>query len=105
MEKVYSFIIHELKGAKQIFVCQVFRSGLQGPEQTTTVTATLPITVILYFMIVHFTANSGVLYQHTCNQVIVVLRFYGPVNSMGTYRAWSVYPTTFLLGRLSPLSN
>ena len=33
-----------------------------------------------------------------------VLRFYGPVNSMGSCRARSVYPTTRLLGRLSPLS-
>ena len=33
-----------------------------------------------------------------------VLRFYGPVNSMGSCRARSVYLTTRLLGRLSPLS-
>ena len=34
-----------------------------------------------------------------------VLRFYGPVNSMGSCRARSVYLTTRLLGRLSPLSG
>ena len=34
-----------------------------------------------------------------------VLRFYGPVNPMGSCRAWSVYLTTRLLGRLSPLSG
>ena len=36
---------------------------------------------------------------------LFVLRFYGPVNSMGSCRAWSVYLTTHLLGRLSPLSG
>ena len=34
-----------------------------------------------------------------------VLRFYGPVNPMGSCRARSVYLTTRLLGRLSPLSS
>ena len=33
-----------------------------------------------------------------------VLRFYHPVNPMGSYRVWSVYLTTLLLGRLSALS-
>ena len=36
---------------------------------------------------------------------LFVLRFYGPVNPMGSCRAWSVYLTTRLLGRLSPLSG
>ena len=36
---------------------------------------------------------------------LVVLRFYGPVNPMGSCRARSVYLTTRLLGRLSPLSG
>ena len=34
-----------------------------------------------------------------------MLRFYGPVNPMGSCRARSVYLTTRLLGRLSPLSG
>ena len=34
-----------------------------------------------------------------------VLRFYGPVNPLGSCRAQSVYLTTHLLGRLSPLSG
>ena len=34
-----------------------------------------------------------------------VLRFYGPVNPLGSCRARSVYLTTRLLGRLSPLSG
>ena len=36
---------------------------------------------------------------------LFVLRFYGPVNPMGSYRARSVYLATRLLGRLSPLSG
>ena len=36
---------------------------------------------------------------------VFVLRFYGPVNPMGSCRAQSVYLTTRLLGRLSPLSG
>ena len=36
---------------------------------------------------------------------LFVLRFYGPVNPMGSCRARSVYLTTCLLGRLSPLSS
>ena len=36
---------------------------------------------------------------------LFVLRFYGPVNPMGSCWAWSVYLTTHLLGRLSPLSG
>ena len=40
--------------------------------------------------------------QHMC---LFVLRFYGSVNPMGSCRAQSVYLTTRLLGRLSPLSG
>ena len=36
---------------------------------------------------------------------LFVLRFYGPVNPMGSCRARSVYLTTHLLGRHSPLSG
>ena len=36
---------------------------------------------------------------------LFVLRFYGPVKPMGSCRARSVYLTTHLLGRLSPLSS
>ena len=38
-------------------------------------------------------------------RVLFVLRFYGPVNPMGSCRAQSVSLTTRLLGRLSPLSG
>ena len=36
---------------------------------------------------------------------LFILRFYGPINPMGSCRARSVYLTTRLLGRLSPLSG
>ena len=36
---------------------------------------------------------------------LFVLRFYGPVNPMGSCQVWSVYLITHLLGRLSPLSG
>ena len=36
---------------------------------------------------------------------LFVLRFYGPINPMGSCRARPVYLTTRLLGRLSPLSG
>ena len=36
---------------------------------------------------------------------LFVLMFYGPVNPIGSCRAWSVYLNTPLLGRLSPLSS
>ena len=36
---------------------------------------------------------------------LFVLMFYGPVNPMGSCQARSVYLTTLLLGRLSPLSG
>ena len=39
------------------------------------------------------------------NEILFLLRFYGPVNPMGPCRAWSVYLTTRLLGRLSSLSG
>ena len=36
---------------------------------------------------------------------LFVLRFYGPVNPMGSCRVRSVYLTTRLVGSLSPLSG
>ena len=36
---------------------------------------------------------------------LFVLRFYGPVNPVGSCQARSVYLTTHLLGRLNPLSG
>ena len=53
-------------------------------------------------------ADRAVVCSWTCIRVIdcmFVLRFYGPVNPLGSCRAQSVYLTTRLLGRLSPLSG
>ena len=36
---------------------------------------------------------------------LFVLRFYGPVNPMGSCQAWSVNLSSLLLGRFSPLSG
>ena len=44
-------------------------------------------------------------YLELCFVCLFVLRFYGPVNPTGSCRARSVYLTTRLLGRLSPLSG
>ena len=55
-----------------------------------------------------FLSESIPVVRHTIKPVYVclfVLRFYGPVNPMGSCRARSVYLTTHLLGRLSPLSG
>ena len=50
-----------------------------------------------------FVLDMGILsHQGFC---LFVLRFYGPVNPMGSCRARSVYLTTRLLGRLSPPSG
>ena len=47
-----------------------------------------------------------ILWPSTClMESLFVLRFYGPVNPMGSCRARSVYLTTRLPGRLSPLSG
>ena len=64
------------------------------------------------FMCERLIGNSYITAEYKCNiqlfQVTVslfVLRFYGPVNPIGSCRARSVYLTTCLLGRLSPLSG
>ena len=49
--------------------------------------------------------REEVLYKVWWLICLFVLRFYGPVNPMGSCRARSVYLTTRLLGRLSPLSG
>ena len=46
--------------------------------------------------------NQSILLLLVC---LFVLRFCSPVNPMGSCRARSVYLTTLLLGRLSPLSG
>ena len=44
-------------------------------------------------------------YIHIDIDHLFVLRFYGPVNPVNSCQARSVYLTTLLLGRLSPLSG
>ena len=68
----------------------------------------------LILRLLQYSANEQI---GTCNKTyhlqvrhggyvcLFVLRFYGPVNPMGSCRARSVYLTTRLLGRLSPLSG
>ena len=51
------------------------------------------VVVVLFFLLVVF-------FLFVC---LFVLMFYGLVNPIGSCRAWSVYLTTCLLGRLSPL--
>ena len=57
--------------------------------------------------ICHFVRHFGVrnFMTFTVTFRTFVLRFYGPVNPMGSCRAQSVYLTTRLLGRLSPLGG
>ena len=75
----------------------VLKSGPRKPklEQITLANLSVANLAILYKLV-------GESRLHAC---LFVLRFYGPVNPMGSCRAWSVYLTTHLLGRLSPLSS
>ena len=55
-----------------------------------------------------FFSNLSTVFDNEYAYILVclfVLRFYGPVNPVGSCRARSVYLTTRLLGRLSPLSG
>ena len=45
------------------------------------------------------------MYFYILDTFLFVLRFYGPVNPMGSCRARSVYLNTRLLGKLSPLNG
>ena len=49
--------------------------------------------------------NMNQIYHMVWKICLFVLRFYGPINTMGSCRARSVYLTTCLLGRLSPQSG
>ena len=56
-------------------------------------------------MAASWSCDQDQLYKFYSREAYFVLRFYGPVNPMGSCRARSVYLTTRLLGRLSPLSG
>ena len=60
----------------------------------------LSLTSLKYFLLLTF----FIIWFPECF-CLFVLRFYGPVNPVGSCRARSVYLTTCLLGRLSPLSG
>ena len=73
------------------------------------------LTIVLKFEQFNLTTCLSVRTAHVANRVdpiqtmhsavsVCVLRFYGPVNPMESW-AQSVYLTTHLLGRLSPLSS
>ena len=49
--------------------------------------------------------HQTIMMDQDLKDCLFVLRFYGPVNPMGSCQARSVYLTTLLLGRLSPLSG
>ena len=51
------------------------------------------------------TVKSVIIPYDILLRYLFVLKFYGPVNPMGSCRVRSVYLTTRLLGRLSPLSG
>ena len=51
------------------------------------------------------TGTLTLIHQGSISWFLYVLRFYGQVNPMGSCRVRSVYLTTRLLGRLSPLSG
>ena len=64
--------------------------------------------VLLQNVCILDSADLAVQQAVICEEVSVclfVLRFYGPVNPVGSCRARSVYLTTHLLNRLSPLSS
>ena len=60
---------------------------------------------VLEALFFSFSLPLGVATVFYLTEFMFVLRFYGPVNPMGSCRARSVYLTTRLLGRLSPLSG
>ena len=70
---------------------------LQVDQERTEEDSSVGDALALPFRWARFCSVSLILY--------VVLRFYGPVNPMGSCRARSVYLTTRLLGRLSPPSG
>ena len=114
----------EFSNRKKMIVCaSVFEIMCPGPvRDQNNVPHTAKLLVYIHIMFSHLFANSikmvnwlldynlreqGKLkvsndLQSDC---LFVLRFYGPVNPMGSCRARSVYLTTRLLGRLSPLSG
>ena len=82
-----------------VVLCSGFRSPL-SPWL-----CLITVFMIIYFQLWCFTGEVEDPYVDRTYVCLFVLRFYGPVNPMGSCRARSVYLTTRLLGRLSPLSG
>ena len=64
-----------------------------------------PFPVFSLYLLFNFFYQALLILTSGSASGLFVLRFYGPVNPMGSCRARSVYLTTHLLGRLSPLSG
>ena len=77
--------------------CAVWSESSKGVHDRSYVFGRRGWTIYYCFLAYHCSSMRG-----RC--LLFVLRFYGPVNPMGSCRARSVYLTTRLLGRLSPLS-
>ena len=81
-----------------------------SPKQISTISMHIPSLVTIYWHLLKLPSkneNTDVWQADNCQKLLIlfVLRFYGPVNPIGSCRARSVYLTTHLLGRLSPLSG
>ena len=69
------------------------------------------LSITLFFFLLNIAehenlaANNFEAFIFIRRECLFVLRFYGPVNPVGSCQARSVYLTTRLLGRLSPLSG
>ena len=63
------------------------------------------VPILLHAEIFNKCSMSGKPVRYWLDARVYTVGFYGPVNPMGSCRAQSVYLTTHLLGRLSPLSG
>ena len=79
-----------------------FKSRLNEKQKEAGRRETATVCEMVHLLKMTSTISSVSLCCYVC---LFVLRFYGPVNPMGSCRARSVYLTTRLLGRLSPLSG
>ena len=77
-----------------------------SPEKSLIFTRYLPVTTIqMDRQSVDVSYIQDGRFCFVTSKLLFVLRFYGPVNPMGSCEVRSVYLTTRLLGRLSPLSG
>ena len=79
---------------------------VKNPFENACVSACVRVCVrvcVLYVFTLNIRVTKLFIIYFRC--LLFVLRFYGPVNPIGSCRARSVYLTTYFLGRLSPLSG